>query len=59
MGYSEGYIYDHDTPAGFSGQDYFPANLKTRSYYNPVERGFEREMKKRLDYFQKLKEKNR
>jgi putative ATPase len=59
MGYSEGYIYDPDTPASFSGQDYFPPNLKGRSFYHPVERGFEREMKKRLDYFQKLKEKNR
>lgn len=53
MGYSDGYVYDHDTPAGFSGQDYFPPDLGRQSYYQPVERGFEREMKKRLDYFQK------
>ncbi|MBF8263819.1 MAG: rarA [Parachlamydiales bacterium] len=56
QGYGDGYIYDHDTPAGFSGQDYFPSSLGICSFYHPVERGFEREMKKRLEYFKKLKD---
>lgn len=55
MGYGKGYIYDHDTPSGFSGQNYFPDDLSPQSLYQPVERGFEREMKKRMDYFEKLK----
>lgn len=55
QGYGEGYVYDHDTPLGFSGQNYFPTDLSTPSFYHPVERGFEREMKKRIDYFEKLK----
>ena len=55
QGYSEGYIYDHDTPNGFSGQDYFPSSLGRISFYHPVERGFEREMKKRIYYFAKLR----
>ncbi len=55
QGYSEGYIYDHDVPSGFSGQDYFPPALGRTSFYHPVERGFEREMKKRIYYFAKLR----
>ena len=55
QGYSEGYIYDHDTTSGFSGQDYFPPGLGRASFYHPVERGFEREMKKRIGYFIKLR----
>ncbi|MDE3045648.1 MAG: replication-associated recombination protein A [Verrucomicrobiota bacterium] len=55
MGYSEGYLYDHDTPQGFSGQNYFPDALPRKNFYCPVERGFEREMKKRLDYFTRLR----
>ncbi len=51
QGYGEGYAYDHDTPEGFSGQNYFPENMKRQNFYNPVERGFEREIKKRLDYW--------
>jgi putative ATPase len=57
MGYGNGYIYDHDTPEGFSGQQYFPESLEQKSFYMPVERGFEREMKKRLTYFSRLREK--
>jgi len=57
MGYGQGYIYDHDTPEGFSGQDYFPPSLGHPNLYQPAERGFEREMKKRLDYFAKLRAK--
>ncbi len=56
-GYGKNYAYDHDTPHGFSGQHYFPENCERQSFYNPVERGFEREMKKRLDYFSNLRQK--
>ncbi|MBE9638988.1 replication-associated recombination protein A [Salipiger mangrovisoli] len=55
QGYGSGYAYDHDAEDGFSGQDYFPEEIGRRSYYTPVERGFERELKKRLDYFVKLR----
>ena len=53
QGYGEGYAYDHDAEEGFSGQNYFPEGMKRGVYYQPVERGFERELKKRLDYFSK------
>lgn len=55
-GYGKGYQYDHDTPLGFSGQNYFPPAMGRESFYQPVERGFEREMKKRLTYFEKLRQ---
>ncbi len=55
MEYGKGYIYDHDAKDAFSGQDYFPSSLGKKSFYHPVERGYEREMKKRLDYFSKLR----
>ena len=53
QGYGEGYAYDHESADAFSGQHYFPENMKRGVYYTPVERGFERELKKRLDYFVK------
>ena len=53
--YGAGYLYDHDQPEAFSGQDYFPTELGRRSFYAPVERGFEREIQKRLDYWAKLR----
>ncbi len=55
QGYGAGYAYDHDAEDGFSGQNYFPDNLRRPVFYQPVERGFERELKKRLDYFSKLR----
>lgn len=55
-GYGEGYIYDHDTPEGFSGQDYFPEEMGRKTFYEPVERGFERDIQKRLSYWKKLRE---
>ena len=58
-GYGKGYVYDHDTPEGFSGQDYFPESMGRKIFYVPVERGFEREIQKRLSYLQKLREKKR
>ena len=57
-GYGEGYQYDHDAPDGFSGQNYFPDELKRRpQFYDPPERGFEREIRKRLDYWSGLRAK--
>ncbi|NOD65707.1 MULTISPECIES: replication-associated recombination protein A [unclassified Ruegeria] len=55
QGYGAGYSYDHDAEDGFSGQNYFPETMKRPVLYQPVERGFERELKKRLDYFAKLR----
>ena len=55
LGYGDGYVYDPDTPEGFSGQNYFPDGMPRREFYSPVERGFEREIKKRLDYWAKLR----
>jgi putative ATPase len=57
QGYGSGYIYDHDTPEGFSGQEYFPEKIGRQNFYRPVERGFEREISKRLDYWTKLRAK--
>ncbi len=54
-GYGSGYIYDHDTPHCFSGQNYFPDAKEREIFYTPQERGFERELKKRIDYFNKLR----
>jgi putative ATPase len=54
-GYGSGYAYDHDTEHGFSGQDYFPESLGRQTFYDPPERGFEREIKKRLEYWAKLR----
>ena len=55
QGYGKGYAYDHDEEEAFSGQNYFPDEMKRGVYYQPVERGFERELTKRLDYFSKLR----
>lgn len=57
QGYGEGYAYDHDAEDGFSGQNYFPEGMRRPVLYQPVERGFERELKKRLDWFAKLRQK--
>ena len=57
QGYGAGYAYDHDAEDGFSGQTYFPDGMKRPVLYQPVERGFERELKKRLDWFAKLRAK--
>jgi putative ATPase len=54
-GYGAGYDYDHDAPDAFSGQDYFPEALGRRQFYDPPERGFEREIRKRLEYWAKLR----
>lgn len=57
IGYGAGYAYDHDAEDGFSGQNYFPDGLKRPVYYMPPERGFERELKKRVEYFARLRAK--
>jgi putative ATPase len=54
-GFGKGYIYDHNTPQCFSGQNYFPDKMNRTEYYIPNERGFEREIKKRIDYWNKLR----
>jgi putative ATPase len=54
-GYGAGYAYDHDEPDAFSGQDYFPEKLGRQTFYRPRKRGFERELAKRLGYWQKLR----
>jgi len=54
-GYGAGYAYDHDAPDAFSGQDYFPEALGRRQFYDPPERGFEREIRKRLEYWARLR----
>ena len=53
--YGSGYRYDHDQPDAFSGQNYFPDGMGREHYYAPVERGFEREVKRRLEYWTKLR----
>src|SRR5690242_12612201 len=56
LGYGSGYVYDHATETGFSGQNYFPDGVARREFYRPTERGFEREIRKRLDYWDKLRQ---
>ncbi|TRD23183.1 replication-associated recombination protein A [Palleronia caenipelagi] len=56
-GYGAGYAYDHDAEDAFSGQNYFPDGMARQSFYQPVQRGFERELKKRLDWFSDLRAK--
>jgi putative ATPase len=58
-GYGSGYDYDHDAPDAFSGQDYWPERLGAQQFYEPVERGFEREIRKRLDWWAKLRAERR
>jgi len=55
LGYGHGYEYDHDYEEAFSGQNYFPDDLPRATFYSPADRGFEREIRKRLDYWQKLR----
>ena len=57
FGYGLGYKYDHDLKGGFSGQNYFPDGIKRPIFYHPIERGFERELKKRVSYFSRLRNK--
>jgi len=59
LGYGSGYQYDHNAEDGFSGQNYFPDGMAREEFYQPVERGFEREILKRLEYWKKMREKRR
>jgi putative ATPase len=59
LGYGAGYAYDHDADDGFSGQDYFPDEVGRQTFYRPVERGFEREISKRLEYWSRLRAERR
>ncbi len=56
LGYGKGYEYDHDAPEAFSGQNYFPDGMARRRFFEPTERGFEREIAKRLEYWDKLRD---
>ncbi len=58
LGYGDGYAYDHDTPDGFSGQNYFPHGMARQTFYEPVDKGYEREIAKRLAYWSKLRREN-
>jgi putative ATPase len=58
-GYGAGYAYDHDAEDGFSGQNYFPDTMSRPSFYAPVERGYERDLKKRLEWFEGLRAKRK
>ncbi len=55
LGYSDGYVYDHDTDGGFSGLNYFPPDMARETYYEPSSFGFDKEIAKRLDYWRKLR----
>ena len=59
QGYGAGYAYDHDAEDWFSGQNYFPDTMARPQFYVPVERGHERELKKRIDWFAGLRAKRR
>jgi putative ATPase len=55
QGFGEGYAYDHDTEAGFSGQDYFPEGMERERFYRPTDRGSERELAERLASLERLR----
>ena len=56
LGYSDGYVYDHDTERGFAGLNYFPPEMERQTFYEPSSFGFDKEIAKRLDYWRKLRE---
>jgi putative ATPase len=56
LGYGAGYAYDHATEDAFSGQNYFPDGMQRERFYQPRDRGFEREIAKRLEYWDKLRQ---
>jgi putative ATPase len=59
IGYGEGYAYDHDAPDGFSGADYWPEGMARQTFYRPVERGFEREVIRRIEWWDKRRNERR
>lgn len=58
MGYGAGYVYDPDTASGCSGQNCFPESMPRQKFYKPIERGFEREIKKRVEYWDGFRKKD-
>ena len=56
LGYGKGYTYDHDTPAGFSGDNYWPEEMQPETYYRPTERGFEKRVSERLAWWEERRE---
>ncbi|HEU4652256.1 MAG TPA: replication-associated recombination protein A [Croceibacterium sp.] len=59
IGYGKGYTYDHDAEDGFSGDNYWPEEMEPQTFYDPVERGFERQVRERIAYWSKLREERR
>ncbi len=59
IGYGKGYSYDHDADDGFSGDSYWPGEMEPQTFYRPVERGFEREVMKRLEWWDKKRAEKR
>jgi putative ATPase len=59
IGYGKGYTYDHDAEDGFSGDNYWPEGMDPQTFYEPVERGFERQVRERIAYWNKLREERR
>ena len=59
LGYGAGYQYDHDTDEAFSGQTYFPDDILPESFYKPTDRGFEKEIQKRLEFWNSRRRDNR
>jgi putative ATPase len=59
IGYGKGYAYDHDADEGFSGANYWPEGMAPQDYYQPVERGFERQVIERMAYWDKLRGRGR
>lgn len=59
IGYGKGYAYDHDSDEGFSGDNYWPEEMKPETYYTPVERGFEKRIAERLAYWEELRARKR
>ena len=57
IGYGKGYAYDHDTDDGFSGAEYWPEGMPPETFYRPAERGFERQVRERIAYWEKLRDK--
>ena len=56
IGYGKGYTYDHDAKEGFSGDNYWPEEMAPQTFYEPVDRGFERKIAERIAYWNKLRE---
>ncbi len=55
IGYGSGYSYDHESDDGFSGDNYWPEDMKAQQFYHPVDRGFEHKIRERLDFWEKLR----